>query len=271
MIEQVPSINIALLIISGLFCLLMPIAILVIWKIKNKPSKLIAALAGAVTFFVWALCLEQALHMVMLPLVQGSTVMYTIYGALAAGIFEETGRFVTFKLFLRKTIAEGNPANSVMYGIGHGGIEAVMILSVNLLTYAGIAVLINMGQGGIIIDSMMTSVPPEQAEIAMAQLESFMLSSPIFYISACFERVLAVTVHIMLSVLVFAAAHNIKLLWLYPASIGIHALVDVPAALFQCGVIPIWAAYIVMIVIMAIMTPFVIRLYKSMKKEYTDK
>ncbi len=271
MIEQVPSINIALLIISGLFCLLMPIAILVIWKIKNKSSKLIAALAGAVTFFVWALCLEQALHMVMLPLVQGSTVMYTIYGALAAGIFEETGRFVTFKLFLRKTTTEGNPADSVMYGIGHGGIEAVMILSVNLLTYSGIAVLINMGQGEIIIDSMMASVPPEQAEIAMAQLESFMLSSPIFYIAACFERVLAVIVHIMLSVLVFAAAHNSKLLWLYPASIGIHTLIDAPAALFQCGVIPIWATYIVMIVIMAIMTPFVIRLYKSMKIEYTDK
>ncbi len=271
MIEQVPALNIALLIISGLFCLLMPIAVLIIWKIKNKSAKLIAALAGAITFFVWVLCLEQALHMVMLPLVQNSVVLYTIYGALAAGVFEETGRFVTYKLFLRKTTAEGNPADSVMYGIGHGGIEAVMVLSANLLTYAGIAVMINMGQGDAILDSMMASVPPEQADIAVKQLESFMLSSPLFYIAACFERVMAVAIHIMLSVTVFAAARSKKRLWLFPASILLHALIDVPAALYQCGVMPLWVAYIPMTALLIIMAPFVIRLYKSMKIEYTDK
>lgn len=271
MIEHVPAVNVVLLIVSGLFCLLMPITILIIWKIKNKSAKVTSALAGAVTFFVWALCLEQLLHTVMLPIVQGSVVLYTIYGALAAGVFEETGRFVTYKLFLKKTTAEGNPANSVMYGIGHGGIEAVMVLSLNLLTYAMIAVMINAGQGELIIGSMMGSVPPEQTELAMDQLEGFMLSSPIFYISACFERVLAVALHIMLSVTVFAAARNKKQLWLFPASIGLHALVDAPAALFQCGVLPLWSVYVIMVVIMAAMAPFVVKLYKTMKKEYTLK
>lgn len=271
MIEKVPAINIAMLIISGLFCLLMPVAILIILKIKNKSSKLIAALAGAVTFFVWALCLEQLLHTVMLPLVQGNVVLYTIYGALAAGVFEETGRFVTYKFFLKKTTAEGNPANSIMYGIGHGGIEPVIIMSLNMLTYAAIAILINMGQGQPIIDSIIGSVPPEQTELAMTQLESFMLGSPLFYIAACFERVLAVTVHVIFSVMVFAAARSKKNLWLFPMSIGLHALFDVPAALFQCGVLPIWVGYIFMIIMLAIMTPFVMKLYKSMKKEYVEK
>ena len=159
MIANVPAINVALLFISGFFCLLFPIALMIIWKVKNRSARLIAVLAGAVTFIAWALFLEQMLHMVMLPLVQGTVVLYTVYGTLAAGIFEETGRFVTYKLFLRKTTAEGNPADSVMYGIGHGGIEAVMILSLNLISYGALAALINAGQGEELLGAMLSTVP----------------------------------------------------------------------------------------------------------------
>ncbi|MBQ8194378.1 MAG: YhfC family intramembrane metalloprotease [Oscillospiraceae bacterium] len=270
MIEHVPALNVALLFISGLFCLIFPIALLIVWKIKNRSAKLIAALAGAVTFFAWALCLEQALHMVMLPLVQGSAVLYTIYGALAAGVFEETGRFVTYKLFLRKTTAEGNPADAVMYGIGHGGIEAVMLLSVNLLTYGMIAVMINAGMGETILGAMMASVPEEQTALAQAQLESYFLNEPIFYILGSVERVLAITLHIMLSVTVFAAAHDKKLLWLFPASILAHALFDTPVALYQVGVCPMWLMYALLVVFLIAMLPVTIKLYKKLKAEYNN-
>lgn len=270
MIESVPAINVALLMISGLFCLLFPIALLIVWKIRNRSARLLAALAGAVTFFVWVLCLEQALHMVMLPLVQNSVLLYTVYGALAAGVFEETGRFVTYKLFLRKTTAEGNPADAVMYGIGHGGIEAVMILSVNLLTYGMIALMINAGQGEAILGAMMATVPEEQAALAQAQLETYFLNEPIFYIMACIERVLAVALHIMLSITVFAAAHNKKLLWLYPASILAHALFDTPAALYQVGVCPIWLTYILLVVMLIAMLPFAVKVYRQLKAEHNN-
>lgn len=267
MIEQVPALNVVLLFISGLFCLLFPIALLIVWKVKNKSARLLAALAGAITFFVWALCLEQLLHMVMLPLVQGSAVLYTIYGALAAGVFEETGRFVTYKLFLKKTTAEGDPANSVMYGIGHGGIEAVLLLSMNLITYGAIALLINAGQGETILGAMMASVPEEQAAFAQAQLEAYFLNTPTFYILTCFERVLAVALHIMLSVTVFAAAHNKKLLWLFPASILAHALFDTPVALYQVGVCPMWLMYALLVVFLIAMAPITVKLYKRMKAD----
>lgn len=270
MIGHVPALNVALLFISGLFCLLFPIAVLIVWKIKNRSASLLAALAGAVTFFVWALCLEQALHMVMLPLVQGSAVLYTVYGALAAGVFEETGRFVTYKLFLRKTTAKGDPADAVMYGIGHGGIEAVMLLSVNLLTYAGIALLINAGQGETILGAMMASVPEEQTALAQAQLESYFLNQPLFYILACAERVLAITLHIMLSITVFAAAHNKKYFWLFPASILAHALFDTPVALYQLKICPMWLMYVLLVVFLTAMLPVAVKLYKKMKADYNN-
>ena len=267
MIAHVPAINVALLFISGLFCFLFPIALLVIWKIKNKSARLLAALAGAVTFFVWAMCLEQALHMVMLPFVQGSAALYTIYGALAAGVFEETGRFVTYKLFLKKTTAEGNPADAVMYGIGHGGIEAVMLLAFNFLSYGAIAVMINEGQADALLDLMMSAVPEEQAALAQAQLEAYFLNKPSFYIIACAERVLAISLHIMLSVTVFAAAHDKKLLWLFPASILAHALFDTPVALYQVGICPMWLMYALLVVFLIALLPVTVKLYKRMKAD----
>ena len=48
-----------------------------------------------------------------------------LYGGLMAGVFEETGRYVSFKWFLKK---ETRIQDGLSYGIGHGGIEAMLIV-----------------------------------------------------------------------------------------------------------------------------------------------
>ena len=50
---------------------------------------------------------------------------------------------------------------------------------------------------------------------------------------AMFERISAMMIHIGLSMLVFTAARSRKHFWLYPAAIVLHAIADVPAALYQ--------------------------------------
>jgi uncharacterized membrane protein YhfC len=47
-----------------------------------------------------------------------------IYGALAAGLFEETGRLVGLGLFARKSDGAGT---ALAHGIGHGGVEAIIV------------------------------------------------------------------------------------------------------------------------------------------------
>jgi uncharacterized membrane protein YhfC len=51
------------------------------------------------------------------------------------------------------------------------------------------------------------------------------------------ERIFAIGVQISLSVLVFYAVFGARKRWLYPAAILLHALVDLPAMLFQLGII----------------------------------
>lgn len=226
--------------ISLFFCAILsfaiPITAVIVFKKKHPEASLLSAVIGAATFVVFALVMEQLLHLVMLPLVLGSTVAYVLYGTLAAGVFEETGRFVACKLLMKKRT--GN-ANAVMMGIGHGGIEAIILVGFGMISYIATAFIVNsMGIDGIAEMSGIT----DEANLALLNqqvngIAAFAISTALVNIV---ERVLAMTLHISLSVVMKAATVKGKL-WLYPAAIVMHAVFDVPAALYQRGLIPsIW-------------------------------
>ncbi len=50
-----------------------------------------------------------------------------IYLGLLAGLFEEIGRFLAFKFFYPKQKIELNKKNALLFGLGWGGIEAIII------------------------------------------------------------------------------------------------------------------------------------------------
>lgn len=168
---------------------------------------------------------ENALHQfclfndnVVSRAILASPVLYTLYAALAAGIFEETGRLFCFKVLLKK---REKSDCAVAYGIGHGGIEVVLILGMTYL-FMLLAVL------GVDFGSEATN---EQMIVAAGSIS---LSA------ACitmFERISAMMLHIGLSMLVFIAAREKKYIYLYPLAILIHAMIDAPAALYQYQVL----------------------------------
>ncbi len=236
--------------ISLFFCAILsfaiPITAVIVFKKKHPEASLLSAVIGAATFVVFALVMEQLLHLVMLPLVLGSTVAYVLYGTLAAGVFEETGRFVACKLLMKKRT--GN-ANAVMMGIGHGGIEAIILVGFGMISYIATALMVNsMGIGGIAEMSGIT----DEANLALLNqqvngIAAFAISTALVNIV---ERVLAMTLHISMSVVVMKAATVKGKLWLYPAAIVMHAVFDVPAALYQRGVIPsIWLLELILAVL----------------------
>jgi uncharacterized membrane protein YhfC len=111
--------------ISALIAIGLPIFLLVYWRRKTK-ARLLPALIGALVFVVFALVLEQLLHNIVLvqPLMMTNTALYVLYGGLAAGVFEETARLLGFSLVLRRYRKR---EDSVTFGIGHGGIEAILL------------------------------------------------------------------------------------------------------------------------------------------------
>ena len=238
--------------------------VLCIWWLKTRHEKFTSVLTGAMTFLIFALVLESIVHSIVFmvfPGIKDNVVAYMLYGALMAGIFEETGRFLAYKLVLKKRT---NRETAISYGIGHGGFEAVYILAatgINNFVYAGI---INAGQFPALLDQLkaagqdtspIESLPEQLAAFGIADI-----GLPIL------ERVFAVMFHIALSILVFYAVKNGKI-WMYFRAVILHALLDAPAALYQQGVIGI-AATEVCLALFSIVTFVIIYvfLYKRDKE-----
>ncbi|MGN1340697.1 MAG: YhfC family intramembrane metalloprotease [Oscillospiraceae bacterium] len=235
---------------------LIPIAALVVYKLKYRNASLLSAALGAVTFMVFALMLEQLMHAFMLPLVMESDIAYIIYGTLAAGIFEETGRLVVCK-FLMKNRTDN--VNAVMLGIGHGGIEAVILMGMIMMPYL-ITVLSVNAMGFDEFAKTAGATTQELVDTLRAQLETVeRCDIPLILLSAL-ERVIAMTLHISMSVVVMKAVTVPGKLWLYPVAILMHAMFDLPAAMYQRGIISqMWILELLLAVFVAFAVFFAIK------------
>ncbi len=69
--------------------------------------------------------------------------LYALYGSLAAALFEETGRFIIMKFFMRKLLER---QNTLLYGIGHGGIEAILLEGFTSISNKVVLLMINTGK-----------------------------------------------------------------------------------------------------------------------------
>lgn len=251
---------------TGLLSVAIPVICAIIFKSRVKTAPVSALFIGAAAFFVFAFVLEQLLHAVMIPLVSKSDIAFVIYGALAAGIFEETGRFVAFKTVLKK---QNRPESAVMYGIGHGGCEAVMILGMSALSGIVIAIMVN----SVGIDEMIklaSAGRPELEETARLQIEAYAGFGLSKMLLSLYERAMTIALHISLSVLVFEGAKTRGRAWLYPVCVLAHAACDVPSAMYQRGILDLAAVYAVTTVLTAAAAVFAVRSYKRQTRALSE-
>ena len=261
--------KIAAMAVSAVIALGLPIFLLIFWRRKTG-AKWTSALCGALIFVVFVYGLENALHQLCIygqtpisAFLKNNTWAYMLYAGLAAGVFEETGRLVAFKLLLRK---RKEPRESVMYGIGHGGMEAVLVCTMSMIVNIAFSVSIN--QSGL--DALLASVP-ESGRAALSATAENLMSMPagIFLVSGV-ERIIAVCLHIALSVLVFASVWSAGKGWLYPVAILIHAGVDCFAVLYSLKILPNMLVIETGVAILTGLTAlFAFRVYRSIKSENT--
>lgn len=230
------------LFISAAWCILLPVGILIWWR-RTRKAKLLPAVAGALVFVVFALALEPLLHSVCVlgdnPVARAigaSPWLYMLYGGLAAGVFEETGRYVAFRFLIgKRRFPERDTA--VTYGIGHGGIESILLIGVTYALYAVLAVMLNSGD----YTSALSLTGGDAT--ALAQLVGQVGQiTPGACLLNMLERTGAVIFHIALSCFVFLAARDRTQRSWFPFAIALHAIADMPAALYQRGMLPMWAA-----------------------------
>ena len=117
--------------IAGVICSVVlsmgvPIALFIAGRVKLK-ARISSFFIGAGTYLLFAMLLEQLLHVLVIQFcglnAQSRPWLYYVYAALAAAVFEETGRLIAMKFWMKKWL---DFPNALMYGIGHGGVEAIL-------------------------------------------------------------------------------------------------------------------------------------------------
>lgn len=242
--------------VAGLYSIILPIMFLIIWKFKSRYD-VKPFVIGAICFLVSALVIESLFHSLVLGIdspisraINNSVFLYVLYGCLAAGIFEETGRLIGFKYFLKH---DNKKEASIMYGIGHGGIEAIMLVGVTFVLYWAIM------KGFINVDA----TTEMQLKPILSSLTSFQC------LMSMIERTYAIVVHIALSILVFISVHK-KKKSLFFLAILLHALFNIPAALYQRSILGLLTVEIIGIIFAILILVLAINLYKSYKNEEED-
>lgn len=186
-------------IIAVLLSFVLPVGAAV-FMVVRKLVKLRVILAGVAVFILF----QPILRLLPMSLLQstypqlvppaGLNLNYTIYGfilALTAGIYEEGGRFLAFTFILKKYRSWHDGFG---FGIGHGGVEALIFVGINSVA----ALFINVLQPG---------------------------QSPFLITVGGIERLFAMTVQIGLTLLVLYCVRTKKYSYLLLA-VGLHWLLD---------------------------------------------
>jgi len=241
--------NVALVVtflLAGTFNVIFPL-ILGYWIIKRKSTNWKLFGVGVLTFIG-----SQIFH---IPVVRGLTLAFSsgilpkidpgfapffnaIVLGLLAGLFEETARWIGYKLLKKKGDSFGA---ALTLGAGHGGIEAMII---------GASVLLGLVQMITLLtsDAALQALQPNQAALAQMQIKEYWATPWHMPLAGAVERIGAVGLHIALSVMVWMAISFRKPIWFWLA-ILYHAVVDAFAVLAMSFALNIWLIELVLIVV----------------------
>ena len=251
---------------TGVLAITIPVVLIVAWKMCTKRS-LVPFWVGIMVFIAFSRMLEMIPHSLFLlssnpvsKAINGNVVLYVIYAATVAALFEETGRYLAFRFVLTK---HPNKETAVTYGICHGGIECILVLGVTYIQYYAYGQLINNGS----MDKMLSAYKDSSQSVdALNQLITNIKGvTQMTCYMADLERISAMMVQVALSILVFQAVYVAGKKYMYWVAVALHFLMDVPAALYQKGVLKLLPTEIILFVYAALVLALGVKIYQGLK------
>jgi uncharacterized membrane protein YhfC len=180
---------------------------------------------------------------------------YALYLGLFAGLCEETARLIGFKILKGKA---KDFKGGLALGIGHGGIESVII-------------------GGVVLASLLAAVLYNpKTELAMgvsqeaingmqAQLAAFWTTPWHLPLAGAVERITAISSHLLMTVLVWKTVARGKA-WGYPLAVLYHTLLDGASVWLASLGLTAWQLEGCLVIFMAFSLVMVWRFWEDEKK-----
>ena len=249
-------------IVSTLLMIGLPIVLAVVVTRRFKISWWVV-LTGVLTFAV-----AQALHypallglnagfqngIIPTPPEAWIPLVYSVLLGFLAALFEESTRYIGFKL-LRKKIKKFGSALAL--GVGHGGFESILTFALGTAVTLFTVLFYNAGA------QIAKGVSPDQVQYTLAQISQFWATPFHFGLLPGVERVIAITTQIFLSTLVWKAVIDRSFVW-FAVAFVYHMVIDTVAQFLQYSGWSYWKIEGVLAIFM-ILNIFLI--YRFIKEE----
>lgn len=246
---MVSPLSLVAMAVVALLCLVVPLGAFA-WIVTRRdsvggrrwPGVWRAFWAGALAFVASQLLTRIPLMTLVVPNLVPDISGFLLSGPVAsytAGLFEETGRLVVMLLLLKLF---HRWIDGVTFGFGHGGIEAILLVGLAMVSNLVLALLINAGQW----PSIAATLP---ADAAAQVFDALTTTAPPEFLLGGMERLSAISLHVACSVIVLAGiVHGRKLLaWL--VAVILHGTVNLLAVL---GLAAGWPALLVEVLLAVI-------------------
>ncbi len=250
---MVSTLSIIAMVITFLICTIVPIVAMIIYGVKNKKKGVwLAWFLGAAGFFVMQIIIRTPILSVLslskgfVEFVNEHYVVYVVILAFTAALFEVVARYVVAKILKKKQCFEV----AFSAGLGHGGIEAIVLIGMTYVNNLLYSIMINTGAFDTLIEQ--STAMGVDANSLLTVKNALIETGAGMFLVAGYERILTMILHVFMTVLVFYFVYKKKDFIGIIVCLLIHTLIDFMPA-FLVGVLEQTIAYIITYAFLTVM------------------
>ena len=226
------NLSIVSIIVTLFVSFILPLAFLVGYALRHKRQGIWSAwLLGALGFFVPQI-------LIRLPILSGLSQLSgfaafaqthpALYGfglAFTAGLFELAGRYAVARCLKKNLTCR----RALAAGLGHGGIEAILITGLAYLS--NVVFLVMLQTGGFEAAIAQTTAAGGDVTPLLTAKDALMNTPWTMFLLAGYERLLAMTCHVAMSMMVCYGVHTNRVLPWTLACLAVHTCMDFIASI----------------------------------------
>ena len=265
------NLSIISIILTLIVSLIVPPAFAAVYASRHKKQGIWSAwLLGALGFFVPQILIRLPILAALsrtdgfIAFSQTHTLIYGFALAFTAGLFELSGRYAVARC-LKKNLTY---RRALAAGLGHGGIEAILITGLAYLS--NVVFLVMLQTGGFEATVAQTTAAGGDVTALLTAKDALMNTPWALFLLAGFERLLAMTCHAAMSMLVCYGVHTNRVLPWTLACLAMHTCMDFIASisLFVGKGLSQIMAYTIIYVLLTAVTVFAIVILKTIRARW---